>query len=158
MPLQHFVLSFLLLSFQALKLHANPWRPFPGARVLIDSALWISEPRRAACLLRLFSWLQMLNTRISAIPQSAMKRNVVSIVFGRLWVSSMFRCILHLPTSTDSYEFAPLPTIVECFISAFLSREFFQHKRFSAGLQTPFRLKGTDLLCEQNFSHPPSPQ
>ena len=46
-----------------------------GARVLIDSALWISEPRRAACLLRLFSWLQMLNTRISAIPQSAMKRN-----------------------------------------------------------------------------------
>ena len=28
---------------------------------------------------------------------------------------------------------------------------FFQHKRFRAGLQTPFRLKGTDLLCEQNF-------
>ena len=122
-----------------------------GARVLIDSALWISEPPRAACLLRLFSWLQMLNTRISAIPQSAMKRNVVSIVFGRLWVSSMFRCILHLPhTSADSYDFASLPTIIECFISAFLSREFFQHKRFSAGLQTSFRLKGTDLLCEQN--------
>ena len=64
----------------------------------------------------------------------------------------MFRCLLHLPhNSADSYEFASLPTIIECFISAFLSREFFQHKRFSAGLQTPFRLKGTDLLCEQNF-------
>ena len=54
---------------------------------------------------------------------------VVSIVFGRLWVSSMFRCILHLPhTSAVSYDFASLPTIIECFISAFLSREFFQHK------------------------------
>ena len=63
----------------------------------------------------------------------------------------MFRCILHLPhTSADSYDFASLPTIIECFISAFLSRELFQHKRFRAGLQTPFRLKGTDLLCEQN--------
>ena len=136
-------------------MRANPWRPFPGARVLIDSALWISEPRRAACLLRLFSWLKMLNTRISAIPQSAMKRNVVSIVCGRLWVSSMFRCILHLPhTSADSYDFASLPTIIECFISAFLSRELFQDKRFRAGLQTPFRLKGTDLLCEQNSAFP----
>ena len=143
-------MSYITASRQAFQW--GPGRLFhrDGARVLIDSALWITEPQPCS-LLRLFSWLQKLHARTSAIPQSPMKRNVVSIVFGRLWVSSMFRCILHLPhTSADSYDFASLPTIIECFISAFLSREFFQHKRFSAGLQTPFRLKGTDLLCEQN--------
>ena len=55
-------------------------------------------------------------------------------------------------TSAGSYDFASHPTISECSsISAFLSREHFQHKRFRAGLQTPCRLKGTDLFCEQNF-------
>ena len=46
---------------------------------------------------------------------------VVSIVSGRLWVSSMFRCILHLPhTSAGSYDFASHPTIIDrSSISAF---------------------------------------
>ena len=110
-----------------------------------------ARPREVEAIVGRFTHAFLLHRPAFSVFSAvyAFAEKVVSIVFGRLWVSSMFRCILHLPhTSADSYDFASLPTIIECFISAFLSREFFQHKRFSAGLQTPFRLKGTDLLSE----------
>ena len=58
--------------------NGDPGVCFIGTAPGSSLTLPFGSPNRAAqlaCLLRLFSWLQMLNTRISAIPQSAMKRN-----------------------------------------------------------------------------------